>query len=108
MSSLRDFLDRLPAGEMLRVTEPVEPDYFKTALALELDARQRSPVIQIDKPTGYDVPIVTNLFADRDRIARMAGTDRAGFNAVFANALQNLIPAEVIASGPVHEVVQIG
>lgn len=108
MSSLRDFLDSLPAGEMLHVTQPVEPDYYKTALALELDARQRSPVIQFDQPAGWDVPIVTNLFADRDRIARMAGTDRAGFNATFANALQNLIPAEVIAGGPVHEVVQTG
>jgi 2,5-furandicarboxylate decarboxylase 1 len=108
MSSLRDFLDQLPPDELLHVTEPVEPDYYKTALALELDARQRSPVIQFDRPAGWDVPIVTNLFADRARIARMAGTDRAGFNAVFAAALQNLIPAEVVASGPVHEVVQTG
>jgi 2,5-furandicarboxylate decarboxylase 1 len=108
MSSLRDFLDSLPAAEMLHVTQPVEADYYKTALALELDARQRSPVIQFDQPAGWDVPIVTNLFADRDRIARMAGTDRAGFNAVFANALEHLIPAKVIAGGPVHEVVQTG
>jgi len=108
MSSLRDFLDRLPAGELLHVTQPVQADYYKTALALELDARQRSPVVQFDQPAGWDVPIVTNLFADRDRIARMAGTDRAGFNAVFASALQNLIPAKVIAGGPVHEVVQTG
>jgi 2,5-furandicarboxylate decarboxylase 1 len=108
MSSLRDFLDRLPAGELLHVTQPVQADYYKTALALELDARQRSPVIQFDQPAGWDVPIVTNLFADRDRIARMAGTDRAGFNAVFANALEHLIPANIIAGGPVHEVVQTG
>src|SRR5690242_3421120 len=108
MSSLRDFLDELPAGELLHVTEPVELDYYKTALALELDARQRSPVIQFDQPVGWDVPIVTNLLADRGRIARMAGTDRAGFNATFASALQNLIPAEVGADGPVHEVVQTG
>jgi UbiD family decarboxylase len=86
----------------------VQADFYKTALALELDARQRSPVIMFDQPAGSDVPIVTNLFADRGRIARMAGTDRAGFNAVFANALQNLIPAKVVASGPVHEVVQTG
>ncbi len=109
MSSLRDFLDALPAGELLHVTQSVQPDYYKTALALELDARQRSPVIQFDRPAGCDVPIVTNLFADRARIARIAGTDRAGFNAVFASALQNLVPAEVTGGGaPVHEVVQTG
>ncbi|MDB5945749.1 MAG: decarboxylase UbiD [Ramlibacter sp.] len=108
MSSLRDFLDELPADELLHVTQRIEPDYYKTALALELDARQRSPVIQFDQPAGWDVPIVTNLFADRSRIARMIGTDRAGFNASFAHALQNLVPAVMRAAGPVHEVVQTG
>jgi UbiD family decarboxylase len=110
MSSLRDFLDELPPEELLRVTQPVDPDYFKTALALELDARQRSPVIRFERPGGGEVPIVTNLFADRGRIARMVGTDRAGFNTAFAAALQKLVPAEARAGGPapVHEVVQTG
>lgn len=108
MPSLRDFLDTLPAHEILRVQQPIEVDYYKTALALELDARQRSPVIQFDHPAGGDVPIVTNLFADRGRIARMAGTDRAGFNGVFAKALQQLVPAVIVDDGPVHEVVQLG
>jgi 2,5-furandicarboxylate decarboxylase 1 len=108
MPSLRDFLSSLPAAELLRVTETVDADYFKTALALELDARSRSPVIQLDHPVGSDVPIVTNLFADRSRIARMAGTDRAGFNAAFARALGRPLAAEVVPSGPIHEVVQTG
>jgi 2,5-furandicarboxylate decarboxylase 1 len=108
MPSLRDFLAELPSSELLHVTEPLDPDYTKTALALELDARQRSPVIQFDRPAGREVPIVTNLFADRDRIARMVGTDRAGFNETFAHALQHLVPAEVVDSGAVQEVVLTG
>lgn len=108
MPSLRDFLAELPADELLHVTEPLDPDYYKTALALELDARQRSPVIQFDRAAGREVPIVTNLFADRDRIARMAGTSRASFNAAFARALQQLVPAEVVAQGAVQEVVVTG
>jgi 2,5-furandicarboxylate decarboxylase 1 len=108
MSSLRDFLDGLPPAELLRIDEPVDPDYFKTALALELDKRSRSPVIRFERPRGSDVPIVANLFADRGRIARMAGTDRAGFNAAFAHALDHPLAAEVVASGAVHEVIQIG
>ncbi|HEY8356515.1 MAG TPA: UbiD family decarboxylase [Ramlibacter sp.] len=111
MPSLRDFLDQLPAAEILHVTEPLAADYTKTALALELDARGQSPVIQFDRAPGREVPIVTNLFADRARIARMAGTDRAGFNTTFAAALQKLVPAVVREGGgtaPVHEVVQTG
>ncbi len=108
MPSLRTFLAELPAGEVLHVTEPVAADFFKTALALELDARKRSPVIQFDHPGGGDVPIVTNLFADRGRIARMAGTSREQFNATFAAALGRLVPAEIVASGDVQDVVETG
>jgi len=108
LPSLRTFLAELPAGEVLHVTEPVAADFFKTALALELDARKRSPVIQFDHPGGGDVPIVTNLFADRGRIARMAGTSREQFNATFAAALGRLVPAEIVASGDVQDVVETG
>lgn len=107
-TSLRSFLSALPTSEVLHVSEPVSPDFFKTALALELDARQRSPVIWFDNPPGHGVPIITNLFADRSRIARMAGTTREQFNATFARALERMVPAEVVATGPVHEVVQVG
>ncbi len=42
---------------------------------------------------GLRLPVVTNLFASRDRIARMVGAEPGGFNDAWARALANLIAA---------------
>jgi len=105
--SLRTFLDALPAGELLRVPGLAELDYVKTALVLDLDARKRTPVVLFEPPAG-GVPVVTNIFADRDRIARLAGTSRSGFNAVWSHAVEHLIEGAVVAAGQCQEVVVAG
>jgi UbiD family decarboxylase len=48
------------------------------------------------------------VFADRDRIARIAGTTRSGFNDAWSRALEHLVPATMVASGPCQEVVVRG
>ncbi len=106
--SLRTYLAQLPEDELLRVSEPIDLDFLPTALVLELEKRRRSPAVLIERPKGFDVPVVTNLFASRDRIARMAGAEPGGFNDAWMRALAKLIPPEVIARGPVHECVVEG
>ena len=90
MASLQSFLDTLPDSEILNVTEEIELDYAQTALVLGLEAKQRFPVVRFERPKGYDVPVVANLFSDRKRIARMAGA--ADFNTAWNRALAGLIP----------------
>lgn len=106
--SLRTFLKSLPAADMLRVPGAVDLDFLPTALVLELERRHESPVVVIDRPAGFDVPVVTNLFASRARIARMAGTVPGGFNQRWTEAMANLLPATIVGDGPVQEVVQTG
>ena len=77
MPNLKEFLDSLPASEKVTITEPINLDFGPTALVLELEAQKRFPVVCIERPDGFDVPVVTNLFADRNRIARMVGRVRA-------------------------------
>jgi UbiD family decarboxylase len=108
MDSLRTFLDTLPPGDLLVVPPQVDPDFHKTALALELDARKRAPVIRFEASPQRPTPIVTNLFADRERIASMAGCDRAGFHASFLHALEHRIDPVVVDGGPVQEVIEEG
>ena len=105
--SLRTFLAELPEGELLRIDSLDDLDYVKTALVLDLDARKRHPVVRFDPPSG-GVPVVANLFADRNRIARMAGTTRSGFNATWSHALEHQLPAVVVEAGPCQEVVRCG
>ncbi len=109
MSSLRTFLDSLPETEILRLTEPMELDYIPTALMWELEKRKKFPVIYVEKPLGFDMPVVANLFADRRRIARMAGVGAAAeFNGAWLRAESNPIPPIIVDSGPVQEVSLTG
>jgi UbiD family decarboxylase len=52
--------------------------------------------------------VVANLFASRDRIARMVGAAPGGFNDAWVHALANLMPPTVVGSGPVQERVVQG
>jgi UbiD family decarboxylase len=106
--SLRTFIAGLPDDDILRITEPVELDHLPTALILELEKRRSTPVLMIERPKGFDCLVVANLFASRDRIARMVGAPPGGFNDAWVRALANPVPPQVIGSGPVHDRVVQG
>jgi UbiD family decarboxylase len=106
--SLRSYLESLPAEDLIRISDPIDIDYHPTALVLELENRRQTPVVMIDRPIGFGMPVVTNLFASRDRIARMVGVEPGGFNEAWTKALANLLPARIVDTGAVQEVVRIG
>jgi 2,5-furandicarboxylate decarboxylase 1 len=106
--SLRSFLAELAEDDTLRIREPMELDYVPTALVLELEKRRQAPVVIIERPKGFDGPVVANLFASRDRIARMVGAPPGGFNEAWQRALARMIPPVVVGCGPVHDVVVQG
>ena len=106
MTSLRAFLDALAEDEILRLTEPIDLDYVPTAIVLELEKRKQFPVLYVEQPLGFEMPVVSNLFADRRRIARMAGASSpAGFNEAWMRAEENPITPDVVQNGPVQELV---
>lgn len=108
MASLRTFLDSLPPEDVLRLSDTTPLDYKPTALVLELERQKRFPVVYIERPDGFDMPVVTNLFADRDRIARMAGVQPGQFNEAWQRVLEHPIPPRLVASGVVQEAVFLG
>lgn len=108
MTDLRSFLQELPEEDIFRVTEPFDLDYTLTAMVLELEKRRKFPVIYIEKPAGFDMPVVANLFASRQRIAQMAKTTASGFNAAYLKAETNPIPPVIVDSGPVQELQFVG
>ena len=108
MSNLKSFLDSLPASEKVVIPEPLNLDYLPTALVLELEAKQRFPVVVIEKPENFEVSVVTNLFSDRARIARMVGCAPGEFSEAWTRALTRLTPAVMTKNAPVQEVVTLG
>ncbi len=105
MNSLGDFLGTLPPSEVLRISDPVNLDYLPTAMVLELERQSRFPVLWFEHPNGSDMPVVCNLFADRGRIARMAGADPGQFNAAWLRAENNPIPPVIVNAGVVQDTV---
>ncbi len=109
MTSLRAFLESIPEDQILRVTEPLALDYTPTAVVLELEKKQQFPVLWLEQPKGFDMPVVSNIFADRRRIAQMAGAESpADFNGTWLHAEENPISPIIVDNGPVQEVVTIG
>src|SRR5258707_277546 len=106
--SLRSYLGSLPAEDVIRICDPIDIDYNPTALVLELENRRQAPVVTIDRPVGFSMPVVTNLFASRDRIARMVGAEPGGFNEAWTKALANLLPATIVETGAVQEIARTG
>ena len=69
LGDLRGFLDYLEArGELVRVTEPVSPDQEMTVLADRV-LRAGGPALLIERPTGFDTPVLLNLFGTPERVA---------------------------------------
>jgi 2,5-furandicarboxylate decarboxylase 1 len=79
-----------------------------TAIALELERRRRAPVLVVDKPAGYGMPVVTNLFASWDRVAGVLGVARPDFNAAWLRAEANPVKPVTVDGGPVQDVVLRG
>ena len=103
MASLRTFL------ETLSKDEPMELDYTPIALALELEKEQKFPLLWFERPNGFDMPVVANIFANRDRIVRIArASDAARFNETWLRAENHPIPPRIVDSGPAQEVVFTG
>jgi len=68
-ASLRDFMARLEqAGRLVRVTAPVSPVLEMTEIQTRLLAEQ-GPAVLFENVTGFDMPVLVNLFGTVERVA---------------------------------------
>ncbi|WP_374624108.1 UbiD family decarboxylase [Pandoraea sp.] len=78
---LRDFTAQLErSGQLRRVDVPVSPVLEMTALA-ERVLKAAGPALWFERPTGYDMPVLANLFGTPERVALGMGIDQ-GENAL--------------------------
>lgn len=97
------------ADDVLVVGAPVSPDQEITALVDTLSRQGRTPLLVLDDVQGLGgTPVATNVFASRERVARLFGVPPAQLHAAYqAHARQPVAPQEV-ASGPVCDEVRQG
>ncbi|HSV77992.1 MAG TPA: UbiD family decarboxylase [Ramlibacter sp.] len=110
----QDFQDFLAAyraahpDDVLVVREPVAADQEITALVQELARRGRHPALLLERVPGLETAVVTNLFASRERVARMLGVPLAGLHAAYQERSRRRLPPRRVERGPVLDIVQEG
>jgi len=93
--------------DVLTVREPVAADQDPTALVWALAAQNRHPAIVFENVAGLAAPLVTNLFASRERVGRMlGGVTPAGIHAEYQARSRRMQPPRVLPSGAVTDIVQ--
>ncbi len=119
---LRSFIDDLAANapaHLFAVAGEVPLDYTSTALTLALEKQGRAPAVVLNRLVGREGRLVANLFGSRELMARGIDATPGTFLTVLGDALDHLIPAEIVPDGalagapaganaPVHEVVWQG
>ncbi|HHM04316.1 MAG TPA: 4-hydroxy-3-polyprenylbenzoate decarboxylase [Gammaproteobacteria bacterium] len=66
---LRDFLTQLErAGELKRITAPVDPRLEMTEICDRV-LRRGGPALLFERPSGYAIPVLGNLFGTPKRVA---------------------------------------
>ncbi|MDC1528185.1 4-hydroxy-3-polyprenylbenzoate decarboxylase [Gammaproteobacteria bacterium] len=72
---LRDFIQALEAaGELKRITTEVDPDLEITEIC-DRTLKQQGPALLFEKPKGYSIPVLGNLFGTPKRVAMGMGQE---------------------------------
>jgi len=72
---LRDFIAQLEdAGELIRVRHPVDPKLEMTEIC-DRTLRAAGPALLFEQPTGFDIPVLGNLFGTPQRVAAGMGAE---------------------------------
>jgi 4-hydroxy-3-polyprenylbenzoate decarboxylase len=75
---LREFLSQLEKrGELKRIALPVSPKLEMTEISDRV-LRAGGPALLFEKPAGYDIPVLGNLFGTVQRVAAAMGLKDAG------------------------------
>ncbi|MEI7995654.1 MAG: 4-hydroxy-3-polyprenylbenzoate decarboxylase [Methylococcaceae bacterium] len=72
---LRDFIKQLEKqGELKRITIPVDP-YLEMTEICDRTLKQGGPALLFENPTGYNIPVLGNLFGTPRRVAMGMGAE---------------------------------
>lgn len=97
---LADYTGRHP-DDVLTIEGGIDADQDMTALADRLAQAGRFPIIRAAsvRGTGRDVPVVSNVFASRQRLARTLGTTLDRLHQEYAARSATPLPLVPVASG---------
>jgi 4-hydroxy-3-polyprenylbenzoate decarboxylase len=94
---LDDYRSRYP-DDVFTVAEEVSPDQEVTALVWALAAQGRAPMLVFEKVGGTRV--VTNIFASRERIARLLGTVPEKIHQTYQERSRGALDPKIVSNSP--------
>lgn len=97
--------NRLYPDDVLTINEALSADQDLTALVDTLATQGRHPMLICQQVGALGVPVVTNVFASRTRIARLFGVEPAQLHATFQARANNPIAPRYVEQGPVLDQV---
>lgn len=106
--NLRSFLEQYKfeyPGEVWEIGDRVSLKCEMTAFALQLEKKQKFPVLQFKNVEDYPFPVVSNLFANRTRIAFMLGLEEQGLISDWPRLASRRIKPMLANDAPVKEVI---
>jgi len=109
--SLRGFLHMVEAeypDELLRITQPVDSRFDMTAIVFELERSGKNPVVVLEQVDGYDIPVVTNVTANRRLLAACLGVEPRDLPTAFRERCQKYIPCETVGQAAWNDIVVEG
>ena len=112
IKDLREYLALLEEENWLdHVVE--ETELLKVPTIMKAQEKKEQTVIFekiVDSRDGthYAYRLVNNLFANRDRVAKLFGCRREDVSKVFAERYESYIDPVMVENGPCHEVVEQG
>jgi len=108
---LRGYLEKLKENypdEIATVDSPVSIEFDMTAYAIELERKQRYPILFFKNVDGFDYPVVANIFASRHRIALALDLEERDLITRWNQCASIGIPPKVCTEAPVKEVILTG
>ncbi len=110
-NTLRTFLQSIEKDcpELFqRIGKPVSPKWELSAVQRKLESQGKLPIVLFEKVSGFDMPIVSNVFACKRHLGAALGVPATQVVRRFTEAQAARIPPVVIKTGPVKEIVLTG
>lgn len=108
MSNLRAFLAQVRAAtpdQYIEVEKEVDPKYEITAIQKKLEKQDKYPLLHFKRVKGSSLPVVLNVYGNRDRLALGLGTTKEKLLDVYREREDHPVAPVEVEHAPAQEVV---
>lgn len=106
-SFLADYRAEHPE-DVITIDQPALDDQDATALIWNLAERGRHPMLHLKDVSGVGSEVLCNIFASRDRIARLLGSTADRLHEAYQARANRPFTPEVLKEGPITEEIVSG